>query len=141
MWSNSAGFSAEPFPGAERFLRRHRKNRPTNRAAAAGTPTPRPTPRAVVFVDFDVVAGAAVVVADGVVAEELPVAAVDPDAVLDALADAPLDVVVVEEEVFVEVVETWVCVKASPMMVRVYTSDGRALKEKTSNGEAHSQSS
>ena len=46
----------------------------------------------------------------------------------------------VEEETGA-VVETCVCVKDSPMMVKVYTSDGKGAKEKTSKGEAHSQSS
>lgn len=55
-----------------------------------------------------------------------------------ALADTLL---VLEEAEVVEVVETCVCVNASPMMVRVYTSVGSGVKEKTSNGAAHSQSS
>lgn len=99
--------------------------------AAAGMPTPKPTPRAVVLdffsgsaageaVDIDVDKGLAVD------AEDPAVASAEALLEIDADTDA-LDVIAAEETE-----EVWVCVYDSPMMVTVYTSAGDCAKVKIS---------
>lgn len=113
---------------------------PTPMRAAAGMPTPKPTPRAVVLDFFSSSAAGGAVVVD--VDEGLAVDAEDPavasadEALLEIDADTDaLDVIAAEETE-----EVWVCVYDSPMMVTVYTSAGDCAKVKISKPELAWQS-
>jgi hypothetical protein len=102
--------------------------------AATGMPTPRPTPRAVVF---DFLDGSAT--GDDVDVADAPAFdAADPaeDIIVEALAVVDVDALVVAtEEAVEEAADVCVCVYDSPMMVTVYTSAGDCAKVKISNPE------
>lgn len=97
---------------ALRFLRRRKKKKtPKPISAATGMPTPSPTPRAVVLDSF---AGSA---STGLLVAVVP--ALDAD---DSVETVTVDVVeegVADEGVVEKIVEVWVCVNDSPMMVTV----------------------
>ena len=117
---------------------------PTPKRATTGIPTPKPTPRAVVFVFFaGSMAGVGAAVEEGLeVADVLLVDADEPTKNI-ALVEEPLVDALGEdavEEEAEEAMDVWVCTYDSPIMVTVYTSAGDCAKVKISDPELTLQS-